>query len=193
MSFEDPENGPEQKEQVFENLWENAPKEGEFIEVPEPYAKHEFLEYLVKHKNVLIHGSNWDVEELEPRQANDKSKKFGNQKAVYATTDHITPFFYAIRDKERYRGSGLVSSYGDPQKGNLSYTFKVEEKMLEEKPWSDGIVYILSRDAFAQGVDDEGKKSREFASSDPVEPLAKLRVSPEDFPFLDHIEVYQKS
>lgn len=171
----------------FEQLWESLPQNGSAIEYALSYPKHEFLKYLIEEKKVLLHGSNWNVETLEPRQGNCTSKKFGNLNAVYATNDPILPLFHAIQDKNTFTGSsvsGVILSNGT----TTSYIFKVEQKMLEKSPWSRGGIYILSPETFQQGTDDDGTLIDEFASMISVRPLAKLFVSPEDFPYLHDIQ-----
>lgn len=186
------ENTEAEKVEVFEKMWKELPEEGGYIEFKSDFPKHEFLEFLVENKNVVLHGTPLDLGELEPRQANDKAKKFGNFSGVYATQDSIIPIFHAIRDKRKYRGStqsGLRTS--TDAKGNIlsrEYRFAMNKEALEKAPWSEGVVYILPKEKFQQGTNDQGESSNEFVSLEPVKPIAKLRISPADFPYLDTIE-----
>ncbi len=162
---------------------------GDFVDYNLSYPKEEILQYLTKNKNLLLHGSNYDVGELEPRQANCKSKKFGNLNAVYATADAILPIFHAIRDKEKFHGRSTTSK----RKVNdgtikIFYDFKVEVEMLKSKPWSVGVIYILDKNAFEQGTSDEGVPIDEWVSRLPIKPIAKLRIDPKEFPFMDDIK-----
>lgn len=68
-----------------------------------------------------------------------------------------------------------------------TYHFAVGADMLALRPWSDGAVYILPQEAFEQGVDDNGMLIDEFVSRAPVTPIARLKVGPEDFPYLDSV------
>lgn len=186
-------NRNQEQAQAFEELYKKIlSADGNFIEYNLPYAKREFLEYLTEKKNLLVHGSNWDTEELEPRLANCKSKKFGNLNAVYATADAVLPIFYAIKDKEKFRGMAN-SGFSEKKEVNRAtkkvYTFGIEPEMLKSDPWSVGVVYILPKDLFEQGTDDDGVLIDEWVSRHPVKPLAKLRVTPEDFPYLKDIGV----
>lgn len=185
-----------ERNKLFEDIYQEAiAKDGGFIDYQNPYPKHEFLDFLVREKGVVIHGSNWDAEELEPRQANCRSKKFGNLEAVYATQNAILPIFYAIKDKEKFRGvaqSGFGEEMNDSGEVSKGYKFAVDSHMLQLKPWSRGIIYILPRDSFEQGTDDDGNPIDEFVSRTPVKPLAKLSVDPSDFPYLDKIQPLQE-
>jgi hypothetical protein len=49
------------------------------------------------------------------------------------------------------------------------------------------MVYILPRRTFEQLRDGAGVLIAEWASREPVRPLARLRVRPEDFPFVDRV------
>lgn len=185
------------KTEVFEKMWEKLPEDGCFIEFEGNFPKHEFLEFLVKNKNVVLHGTPLDVDRLEPRKANDTAKKFGNLLGVYATQDSVIPIFHAIRDKRKYAGttqSGTLESRDDS--GNVlskKYRFAMDKDALAESPWSEGIVYILPKEKFQQGTNDQGEPSNEFVSLEPVKPRAKLRISPKDFPYLDKIKPLEKS
>ena len=186
------ENIEAEKAEVFEKMWRELPEEGGFIEFEGDFPKHEFLEYLVENKNVVLHGTPLDLNELEPRQANDKAKKFGNLLGVYATQDSVVPIFHAIRDKRKYQGSSQSgTTESRDENGNLlskKYHFAMSKDALEKAPWSEGTVYILPKEKFEQGKNDRGESSNEFVSMEPVKPKAKLRVSPQDFPYLDTIE-----
>jgi hypothetical protein len=73
------------------------------IENIEDFSKSDFLKYLAETRDFVFHGTNSsEIEELEPRQANCKSKKFGNLNAVYATTDHVLPVFHAVFNKKYF-------------------------------------------------------------------------------------------
>ncbi len=183
-----------EKSAAFETLYQGMlAQDGGFVEYSLPYPKYDFLNFLVREKGVLLHGSNQpDIRELEPKQANCKSKKFGNMQAVYATQDSILPLFFAVRDRSKMRGrteSGYREEYVDGQQ-KKTYGFAVSSQaVLNSNPWLDGVVYILPSDSFEQGTDDEGHQIDEFVSRTPVKAIARLRVGPEDFPYLDKVTI----
>ncbi len=173
---------------TFASIWDAALATlGAFIDYQSELPKVDFLEFLVKEKQLLLHGSNWDVSALEPRLANCASKKFGNLNAVYAVEDAVLPIFYAIKDKNSFSGVAVSGTHqdGDAPK---EYIFKVEQRMLDIQPWSPGVVYILDRKGCEQGTDDNRLLIDEYISRTSVIPLAKLAVNPQDFPYLNAID-----
>jgi len=182
-----------ERKRLFSELYEEAltKKAGDFIEYRGGFPKEEFLDFLVREKGVLLHGSNEQaIQELEPRQANCRSKKFGNMKGVYAVEDPLLPIFYSIKDKNRFKGlavSGFEVAH-DESGSRKKYHFEVSRGTLEENPWSEGVVYVLPKETFEQGTDDEGRPIDEWMSKIPVQPIAKLKVAPDDFRYLDKIQ-----
>lgn len=183
----------EGKRQAFIKLFEEIlTSKGEVVPTVEyrlPYPKEDFFKFLVQEKNVLLHGSpSRNIDTLEPRQANDQSKISGNKKAVYGVTDTVFPIFHAIQDKEKLQGT-IDEEVGDnPETGQPDYKFRIPKEMLEIKPWTRGMIYILDRGQFSPEHNDSGELSGEWTSETPVKPLAKIEVGPEDFRFLDKIE-----
>ncbi len=194
-SYESPEK---LREKMFEEMFSTMRRTGvsAFTEPKEGVAKTDFLAWLVEKKGVLLHGSNeQSILELEPRLANCRSKEFGNMKAVYAIADPILPTFYAIRDKDTFRGtsrSGIIELVDD---GIVTreYDFAVSRDMLEKAPWSQGAVYVLSKETFVQGHDDEGNIIDEWASLTPVVPIGKIKIQPNDFPYLHQIKALEEA
>lgn len=175
----------------FEKLFTKFVANGNGQEIPYDVAapKWQFLCYLCDTKNVVMHGSaNPDISEFEPRQAND-IEEFGNRKAVYAAADGIWPMYFAIVDRKRV--SLLMNAcfrFLENGKPEPYYFFSVDEDALPNYPWHNGTVYILPRDTFEQQATREYQglkiESTQWASLVAVKPLAKLTVTPEDFPFL---------
>jgi hypothetical protein len=154
-----------------------------------------FLCYLCETKNIVLHGSaNCSILEFEPRQSNDVHE-FGNRRAVYAASDGIWPLYFAVVDRDRV--ASLVNSCFRirNEAGNEDeyyYYFSVDRDALPHHPWRNGMIYILPRDTFEQQEPMERLGLRvepmQWASSVSVKPLAKLAVTPEDFPFLHQVE-----
>lgn len=195
ISYNQPEQETEKTRQ-FNELFERsrAPVEEGSIPVIEynlPYPKEDFFSFLVEEKNVLLHGSpHENMNVLEPRQANDSSKQFGNKEAVYAVTDPVLPIFYAIQDRTKLGKSVIESGFiEDDETNQKDYIFKIhkDKNMTETNPWKTGVVYIVERSTFSQGTNDQGSALGEWASETPVKPIAKLEVSPEDFRFLNKV------
>jgi len=126
---------------------------------------------------VLLHGSNDPaIAVFEPRAKPDFLDR--PVRAVFATSDGVWPIFFAIADR------GVVSEMRNncEREGPTTfYYFSVAVRPAARSPWSAGTVYILPRQAFRHGFREE------WLSSEPVVPLARLCVSPSDFPFLDRV------
>lgn len=159
------------------------------------YPKWQFLCHVADHHNIALHGSGEpDISIFEPRQTNDLNS-FGNQKAVYATSDGIWAMFFAIVDRHRFAMSVTnacvrVADASGKVHGPY-YVFSVSHSALAHQPWRTGTVYILPRKPFEPQPPMVLGPSKvhiaQLASTLPVEPLAKLTVTPADFPFLKQV------
>src|SRR6185369_887338 len=71
------------------------------------------------------------------------------------------------------------------------YVFSVSQAALPSQPWRTGTVYLLPRGTFMtqppMAFGPNEVHIAQLASLEPVQPLAKLTVMPEDFPFLSQI------
>jgi len=71
------------------------------------------------------------------------------------------------------------------------YVFSVSQSALASQPWRTGSVYLLPRKTFTTqppiAFGPNEVHIAQLASPVPVEPLAKLTITPEDFPFLKQI------
>ncbi len=187
MGFEnqEPVSEHEHFQRVLQRIQENP---GAYIEYLPGLPKHKLLQFLLEN-NYLLHGTSADeVEALEPRQANDASKKAGNQMAVYAVEDPILPLFYAIKDRKRLHGM-VRSGYSTDKGGERKYRFQIDGTRSEDSPWKNGVVLVLPKASFEQTKNDDGKPTSEWVSHEPVVPVARLRVTPEDFPYLHEVIV----
>ncbi|HLK61485.1 MAG TPA: hypothetical protein VKU00_33360 [Chthonomonadaceae bacterium] len=167
-------------------------KECPFLDYFLPVPKWQFLCYLTDTKDILLHGTgDPEISEFEPRPSDD-TNPFGAQCAVYAAGDGIWPLSYAILNRERYPmglHNGCVRFKDSSGRYSIPYYFfSITQSVLEREPWRSGVIYVLPRAGFALDpqVSYAGYEMRveHWASLEPVKPLAKLRVQPEDFPFL---------
>jgi hypothetical protein len=158
-----------------------------------------FLAGLADRRRIAFHGTgNGGIESFEPRQPIDYAP-FGDQKAVFATSDPVWAMFYAIVDRDRYEitlNNGcvlLLDAEGRP--GTPHYYFSISRDALEELPWRTGYVYLLPADTFVEQESGMygGQSARvpQLASPVPVAPFARLRVAPDDFPFLAQIRGHE--
>ncbi|HEY0606764.1 MAG TPA: hypothetical protein VGD58_27850 [Herpetosiphonaceae bacterium] len=186
------------KLQYFEALYQAAlASPSKVVEYTCEYPKHEFLQYLVTHHHVILHGStNSAIDLFQTQRASLDTTTQGSLSAIYATTDPIWPMYFAILDWRVYRGSSrngvqwVQDAHGAIRK---VYYFSLNQDMLPRQPWTKGIIYILPRLTFEQLRDDDGELTEEWASYTPVVPLARLPVTPDDFPFLNDIAGHDDS
>lgn len=159
--------------------------------------KWQFLCYAAEQHGLAMHGSgDAHIVEFEPRQSNDLNE-FGNRQAVYAAADGIWAMFFAIVDREQYTDMTIANAcirLAHAAEGWVSeprYVFSVSEKLLGQAPWREGVVYLLPRASFeTQASMPFGPyevRIAQLASLVPVTPLARLSISPSDFPFLAQI------
>ncbi len=160
-----------------------------------PYPKWQFLACIAKTHPVVFHGTPLrNLAMVEPRQSNDVNE-FGAQNAVYATDDAIWALFFAVLDRPRIPMS-LVNTAVRLQltPGELTrplYFFSINQDALDRKPFCEGAIYILPKEPFEQ---DPMRRAKGYdimvphwASHQPAAPLARLPVTPQDFPFLAQI------
>ena len=182
---------------AFEHLYTTAvlPATGQPIDYTLAAPKWQFLCWLADTQPILLHGSgDAGIDEFEPRQSND-IEEFGNRRAVYAASDGIWPIFFAVMDRVRYVRSLTNACFrvvtADSTLSTPYYFFSINADALPHQPWRDGTIYLLPRASFehqprqfSRGAEVE---IAQWASPDPVRPLARVAVAPSDFPFLAQI------
>jgi len=182
---------------AFERLYTEAVEPGTGAEIPYDLGapKWQFLCYLTDNKDALVHGSsNQHIEEFEPRQSDDVGE-FGNRTAVYAASDGLWAMYFAVTDRSRGVNSLNNACFRvvneDGTRSQPYYFFSINSDALPHQPWCNGTIYILPRAGFEsqplqtlRGITGE---IPQWASLEPVRPLARLNVTPADFPFLAQI------
>lgn len=159
-------------------------------ETPEVVPWH-FLYSLAGRRRIAFHGTgDPGIERFETREPVDFAP-FGQQQAVFATSDPIWAMFYAIVDRD---GHDLTLNNGClvlDDLGESYYYFSVSRQALPARPWRTGYLYFLPAETFVEqpGGTYAGHPAHipQLASPVAVEPFACLRVAPDDFPFLDRI------
>jgi hypothetical protein len=176
-------------ERQFELIVQGSPLEP--VEYTLAAPKWQFLCYLGDRGRVVLHGSNTgDITRFEPRAPTDLGD-FGSQRGVYATSDGIWPMFFAVIDRDRYHGIMVNAcvTHGDPPRHG--YFFSLDPGHARGRPWRSGWVYLLPPHSFVfESVDHEADgpvASTQCVSFVPVSPLARLAVTPQDFPFLHQV------
>jgi hypothetical protein len=159
--------------------------------------KWRFLCYVAEQHHLALHGSdNAEIMYFEPRQSNDQTE-FGAQKAVYAAADGIWPMYFAIVDREKSPSIINACVYleqDNDSPGTPYYFFSISQQAVGRQPYRKGVVYLLPRDSFiAQPPIEFGSlriRIAQLASPQGVKPLAKLVITPEDFPFLAQMRTH---
>ncbi len=164
------------------------------IEYILPWPKWQFLCHLADQHDIALHGSgDSNIHLFEPRQSTDLNE-FGNQKAIYAASDGLWAMFFAVVDRDRVQSITNACVRLADETGTLHgpfYVFSVSKSTLPAQPWRTGTVYLLPRSTFmtqpsiAFGANQV--HIAQLASFEPVQPLAKLTITPADFPFLSQI------
>jgi hypothetical protein len=189
-------NADPSAQKAFDELLHTAMDAGgcPSLEYTLPWPKWQFLCHLGDHHNIALHGSgDANIALFEPRQSNDLNE-FGNQKAVYAAADGLWAMFFAIVDRAKVGSitNACVSLTDEAGKQyGPYYIFSVSAWALPQQPWRTGTVYLLPRSPFvtqsSMVFGPYQAHIAQLASFEPVQPLAKLTVIPEDFPFLMQI------
>jgi len=151
----------------------------------------EFLQHAIDRGGILLHGSNDpEIRVLETRPADDV-RGFGAQTAVYAASDAIWAMYFAIVDRSRPVSLLNGCSHRLGETTEPLWFFSVSQSALDRGAWRDGTVYLLPAQTFVRDDDviRDGVRyeQQQLASLTSVRPLAKLRVTPADFPFLDRV------
>ena len=167
------------------------------LDYPLAIPKWQFLCYVVEHYPIVLHGSvNPHITTFEPHQPADV-REFGAQKAVYAAGDGIWPLYFAIVD--RIKSPTIVNACIRPEAADGShdesyYFFSISRQAINQEPYREGVVYLLPGDTFMQEppltVGPDRIHVVQYASPLALEPLAKLAIVPEDFPFLAQMRVH---
>lgn len=184
-----------EKRRAFDDVWQSRPRRG-FIDYQLPFPKWQFLSYICETRETVLHGSHKkDIDTVEPHQAND-IRAFSSQRAIYGTTDGIWVIYFAILDRQKYRGLLLNNAclqirISADELSHPLYFFSITHSVLVQEPWCEGAVYILPRRSFEREASHQVQGTEivlpHWISASRVYPLGKLQVGPNDFPFLSQI------
>ncbi len=94
-----------------------------------------------------------------------------------ACDDGIWPLFYALIARERAAGVFTACLHvGRQARTRRLYAFATASDPADPASWSEGAVYALPRAGFRR------EWGREWVSGQPVRPLLRVLVGPDDFP-----------
>lgn len=171
LVLRDPELGSADRA-AFDRLLEATPAGG-LVDYRLQQPRWWFLHHLVR-AGYLLHGTNQaDIEEFRTRANNDAHGRPVD--AVFASDDAVWPLYFAVVDRSFARS---YINHCEHVPGASRYLFSIGSDPGDERSWCDGTIYVLPAATFTPTP-----ASRELVSPVPVRPRARLRVSPDDFPF----------
>ena len=167
---------------------------GEPTSVPDP--RLDFLRWLAENRPVVFHGSpRADLTELSTERRSRDKTAWGNQQAVYASSDPVWAIYFACLSRDRgWTGTrnGSMGLAGGPLYPRRYFIVHNRESASAER-FGPGSLYLLPPETFVAdkplaGVID----TAHLVSHEPVRPLARLDVTPDDFPFADRVGYYRE-
>ena len=162
---------------------------GEPVATPAP--RLDFLRWLAENRPVVFHGSpRDDLRELSTERQSWDATAWGNQRAVYASTDPVWAIYFAcLRRDGDWKGTrnGSMGKAGGPLYPRW-YFFAHNRGSASPDRFGPGSLYLLSPRTFVADEPLAGAiDTAHLVSHEPVRPLARVDVTPGDFPFRDHI------
>src|SRR3989344_1929479 len=126
----------------------------------------------------LLHGSQKEVEILDPYKKKNLSKKAGRLKAVYATDSVQVAMFKAILAPSKLKtvNKMKVGVHTWRFLDNDIPQFWITPNYHQNKAFGNGFVYVLDSVEFKQLM----KLPHEFYSTKPVEPVFTIKIAPND-------------
>jgi hypothetical protein len=150
-----------------------------------------FLQWLAEDRGVLFHGSiRDDLEILEPIRKSRDETAWGDQQAVYASSDPIWAMYFAsLRRDNGFVGTrnASVGIVGGPVYPRW-YFFSINRSAPRESRFGPGTIYVLPRESFeAEAPEYDVFDFAHWVAPTPVRSLFRMRVEAADFPFVDSV------
>jgi hypothetical protein len=167
---------------------------GETVAVPDP--RLDFLRWLAENRPVVFHGSpRDDLRELSTERQSRDATVWGNQQAVYASTDPVWAIYFACLRRDRgWTGTrnASIGRAGGPLYPRR-YFFLHNRGSASPDRFGPGSLYVLAPNTFVADEPLAGAiDTAHLVSHEPVRPLARLDVTPADFPFAARIHYYRE-
>ncbi len=167
---------------------------GDPVAIPEP--RLDFLRWLAENRAVVFHGSpRDDLRELSTERQSRDATAWGNQQAVYASSDPVWAIYFACLRRDRGFAGTRNGSLGRAG-GALyprRYFFAHNRGSASPDQLGPGSLYLLSPRTFVADEPLAGGTidTAHLVSHEPVRPLARIDVTPADFPFGHRIRYYR--
>ena len=182
---------------AFDRLWDATQARGPnaLIDYNLLYPKADFLNYLCDWRRFVMHGSPLhDLDTLQPiRKSKDKTE-FGNRQQIFASPDALWAMWFAILDKNKYNltRNGCIR-VGTGRHRVKYYHFELPKSNKDNIPFTNGMIYITRAEDFPHKrlfpmLGYLSAEIEEWGSTDPVIPLAPIKVQPDDFPYLSQVQ-----
>jgi hypothetical protein len=154
-----------------------------------------FLQWLAQERGVLFHGSiRDDFYVLEPVRLSRDATPFGDQQAVYASSDPVWAIYFAsLRRGNGLRGTrnaslGIAGERLYPR----WYFFSLNKEALGEGRFGPETIYVVPREPFLAQPPGYGVlDSAQWVAPDPVRPRFRMKVDPADFPFVHFVVAHR--
>jgi len=186
------ETDPEEDE-AFEHVWNFMahPSHADEVDLG-GLSMVRFLSWLTGRKLAVFHGTNRiDGDRLEPAEwPHVNVGSVPTDRYVYGGSDAFCSMFFALMDEPAARtGSHGFDLFHNGQGTTVRlYQFALASDALARRPFTAGALYLLPRETFSPvRLYPGGPPTAEWFCPEPVRPLARLIVTPDDFPFLDRI------
>lgn len=131
---------------------------------------------------------------LQPIRLTNDSSEFGSRKQIFCSPDGIWAMWFAILDKSRIHvtENGCVR-IGNGKRRIKYYHFELPFDNRKAPPFVNGMLYIAQAKDFPERhaipfLDLFNAEFEEWGSANPVMPLVRIPVSPDDFPYLDKVQ-----
>ena len=190
---------PADQQAAFDALLDAALAQGPntLIDYPLPYPKADFLNYVCDWRGFVAHGTPLkDLQVLQPVRLTKDSSEFGSRQQIFCAPDGIWAMWFAVLDKSKIHvtENGCVRLGHGPGRIKF-YHFDLPAKNKANPPFTDGMVYIANAADFPDHrsypmPERFDAEIEEWGSVAPVTPLARLPVTPQDFPYLDKVQFY---
>jgi hypothetical protein len=187
----------EEQRLAFDRLFDSALHQGPniLIDYNLPYPRSDFLNYLCDWRGFVMHGSPLhDLDELKPIRKSGDDNEFGNRQQIFASPDAMWAMWFAILDKSKYNltRNGCVRVGIGPQRIKY-YHFELPKRNKENIPFTEGMMYISRPEDFPDKrpfplLEHFNAEIEEWGSVQPIIPLARIRVTPADFPYLEQVQ-----
>jgi len=174
---------------------------GTLIEYDLPYPKAAFLNAICDHHGLVAHGSKRDdLDVLLPIRKSSDSCEFGRRQITFASADAMWAMWFAILDKHRMGGltrNGCLRVMTLGRRTDKHYFFALPEQVLVDGgPFSPGTIYLLPAELFPErdstwNLGFARVSIEQWGTQEPVTPLARLHVRPDDFPYLNKVQAFR--